>query len=91
MGIQNNLPLKSLNSLARLRRDYLSNLIIGITGSCGKTTVKEMLYFFLSQFAYSYKSVRGAHVAPSIISCIRSSPTPSTYTWYSIDSEGTGS
>lgn len=82
--IRTSSPLKSLNSLARLRRDYLSNLIIGITGSCGKTTVKEMLYFFLSQFAYSYKSPKSYNNNIGLPLSILNQPISSKYSVYEL-------
>ena len=82
--IRTSSPLKSLNSLARLRRDYLSNLIIGITGSCGKTTVKEMLYFFLSQSAYSYKSPKSYNNNIGLPLSILNQPISSKYSVYEL-------
>ncbi len=42
---------KALGDLARHIRRRLSARIIGITGSCGKTTVKEMCYHLISKTA----------------------------------------
>ncbi len=77
-------PLKSLNSLARLKRNHLSNLIIGITGSCGKTTVKEMLYFFLSYFAKSYKSPKSYNNNIGLPLSILNQPLTSKYSVYEL-------
>ncbi len=82
--IRTSSPLKSLNSLARLRRDYLSNLMIGITGSCGKTTVKEMLYFFLSHFAHSYKSPKSYNNNIGLPLSILNQPISSKYSVYEL-------
>ncbi len=42
--------LEALWEIARRVIDYYSPFRIGITGTCGKTTVKEMLYTILSNF-----------------------------------------
>jgi len=41
--------LRALADLARAARDRLACPVIGVTGSCGKTTVKEMLGHILSR------------------------------------------
>ncbi len=82
--IRTSSPLKSLNNLARLRRDRLSNLIIGITGSCGKTTVKEMLYFFLSHFANTYKSPKSYNNNIGLPLSILNQPINSKYGVYEL-------
>ena len=88
--IRTSSPLKSLNSLARLRRDYLSSLMIGITGSCGKTTVKEMLYFFLSHFANSYKSPKSYNNKIGLPLSILNQPISSKYSVYELGMNKTG-
>ncbi|PSG87341.1 UDP-N-acetylmuramoyl-tripeptide--D-alanyl-D-alanine ligase [Aurantibacter aestuarii] len=46
--------LKTLQELARYHRNYLNIPIIGLTGSNGKTTTKELIYAVISQ---SYKTI----------------------------------
>ena len=45
--------LSSLNNLARVTRDYSPAQIIGITGSVGKTTLKNLLSFSLKNSVLS--------------------------------------
>lgn len=47
--------LRALQKVAKHHRDQFSYPVIGITGSLGKTTIKEWLYFLLSD---DYKVVR---------------------------------
>ena len=42
-------PIFSLLNIAKQKRDLFKGKIIGITGSVGKTSVKENLYYFLSK------------------------------------------
>ena len=48
-----------LHDLANVKRFLLNkNFFIGITGSSGKTTLKEMIYDVLKKFGTSYKSIK---------------------------------
>ena len=50
---------KFLHDLAKVKRFLLNkNFFIGITGSSGKTTLKEMIYDVLKKFGTSYKSIK---------------------------------
>ena len=49
-------PLKFLNKLASYIRKKNNSIFIGITGSYGKTTLKSMLQFFLSNYEKTYSS-----------------------------------
>ena len=49
-------PLKYLNKIASYIRKKNNSIFIGITGSYGKTTLKSMLQFFLSNFKKTYSS-----------------------------------
>ncbi len=40
---------KTLTLIAKLYRHYFSGLVIGLTGSCGKTSTKEMITHILNQ------------------------------------------
>lgn len=46
------------DSAKKIRKNLDNNIFIGITGSSGKTTVKEMLFNFLSKYKKSYKSIK---------------------------------
>ena len=46
----------ALNKLAKVTRDMTSAKIIGITGSVGKTTLKNLISFGLEVFGKTYKS-----------------------------------
>tara|TARA_B100000029_G_scaffold216599_1_gene214405 strand:- start:2640 stop:5492 length:2853 start_codon:yes stop_codon:yes gene_type:complete len=46
----------SLNNLAKITRNHSSASIIGITGSVGKTTLKNLLSFSLTNYGKVYKS-----------------------------------
>jgi len=46
----------SLNSLAKITRDNCTAQIIGITGSVGKTTLKNLVAFILKNYGKSYHS-----------------------------------
>ena len=46
----------SLNSLAQTTRDNSSAQIIGITGSVGKTTLKNLIGFILKNYGKTYHS-----------------------------------
>ncbi len=45
-----------LNHFAKLKRDYSSSKIIAITGSAGKTSLKELIKDLLQDFAKTYSS-----------------------------------
>lgn len=47
-------PLKELNKMATFARKRLKGTVIGITGSVGKTTAKEMLYTTLENQGEAY-------------------------------------
>ena len=47
---------QALLELAKFRRSQISGEVIAITGSVGKTTIKEALYFVLKNFRKSYVS-----------------------------------
>ena len=49
-------PLKFLNKTASYIRKKNNSIFIGITGSYGKTTLKSMLQFFLSNYEKTYSS-----------------------------------
>ena len=58
----------ALGDLAKYYRQKLSSKIIGITGSNGKTTTKEMVYHLLSCFgptARSQKAITTSLASPS--------------------------
>ena len=63
--------LSSLNNLARVTRDYSPAQIIGITGSVGKTTLKNLLSFSLKNYGrvhsspYSYNNKYGVPLSLS--------------------------
>ncbi len=46
----------SLNNLAKLNREYTLAQIIGITGSVGKTTLKNLVGFALKNYGKTYQS-----------------------------------
>jgi len=48
--------LRSLSNLAKVTRNFSSSCIIGITGSVGKTTLKNLLSFALRNYGKSYHS-----------------------------------
>ena len=48
--------LSSLNNLAKITRDNTSSKIIGITGSVGKTTLKNLIAFALKNYGKVYHS-----------------------------------
>ena len=50
--------LSSLNDLAKVTRDNTSAQIIGITGSVGKTTLKNLISFALKNYGKVYHSPR---------------------------------
>ena len=50
--------LTSLNALAKMTRDYTSAEIIGITGSAGKTTLKNLISFALENYGKVQSSPR---------------------------------
>ena len=50
--------VKALADIAKANRNEFSGLVLSITGSCGKTSTKEMLVSILSQFA-KVSSTRG--------------------------------
>ena len=56
--------LAALQRLAERHRDEFNIPIIGITGSNGKTMVKEWLYQLLSGVGLSQEAVSGQHVEP---------------------------
>ena len=58
--------------------------MIGITGSCGKTTVKEMLFFFLSRFANTYKSPKSYNNNIGLPLSILNQPITSKYGVYEL-------
>jgi len=47
--------LKALTDYAKLKRDRFKGKVLAITGSCGKTTVKELIYSVLS---YKYNVLK---------------------------------
>jgi len=49
-------PLKFLNKIASYIRKKNNSIFIGVTGSYGKTTLKLMLQFFLSNYERTYSS-----------------------------------
>ncbi len=51
-------PISFLNKYARLKRQNSNAMILGITGSAGKTTLKNMLYNLLNIFGDTYASPR---------------------------------
>ncbi len=52
-----NSSIQFIKDLAKINRLILDkSFFIGITGSSGKTTLKEMLYSVLSKFEFTYKS-----------------------------------
>ena len=51
-------PVGFLNKYARLKRQNSNAMILGITGSAGKTTLKNMLYNLLNIFGDTYASPR---------------------------------
>lgn len=48
--------LKAYQKIANLVRHKLNSFVIGITGSSGKTSTKEIAYAFFKQFQNTYKS-----------------------------------
>ena len=48
--------VRALGDLARHRRKRLSSLMIGVAGSAGKTTTKELIYHLLSSVLPAYRS-----------------------------------
>jgi len=48
--------VRSLGDLARKKRENLSSLLIGVAGSAGKTTTKEIIYHLLSKVMSAYRS-----------------------------------
>ena len=48
--------LSSLNNLAKITRDYSPATIVGITGSVGKTTLKNLISFSLENYGKTYHS-----------------------------------
>jgi UDP-N-acetylmuramoyl-tripeptide--D-alanyl-D-alanine ligase len=48
--------LKALGDLASLWREKLNSIFVAITGSCGKTTTKELTYNILSKFLKTAKN-----------------------------------
>ncbi|MBD1371684.1 UDP-N-acetylmuramoyl-tripeptide--D-alanyl-D-alanine ligase [Hazenella sp. IB182357] len=57
---------EALFRLARYERAKLRTLFIGITGSSGKTTTKDMLASILRQRYYTYRSIASYNVASVI-------------------------
>ncbi len=51
-------PLIFLNKFANFKRDNCNAKIIGITGSAGKTSLKDLLYKILTKFDDTYASPR---------------------------------
>ena len=49
-------PLNFLNDFANLKRKYSNAKIIGITGSAGKTTLKDVLFTLLENYKDTYAS-----------------------------------
>ena len=82
--IRTNSPLKTLTLLARLKRKNLKGILFGITGSCGKTTVKEMLHFFLSSYSTTYKSPKSFNNKIGLPLSILNQPTNSSYNFYEL-------
>ena len=82
--IRTNSPLKTLTLLARLKRKKLKGILLGITGSCGKTTVKEMLYFFLSSYSTTYKSPKSFNNKIGLPLSILNQPANSSYNFYEL-------
>tara|TARA_Y100000816_G_C26104556_1_gene586465 strand:- start:793 stop:2490 length:1698 start_codon:yes stop_codon:yes gene_type:complete len=59
--------LKFLTNCAKKLRESLSSKIIGITGSCGKTSLKDMLSFTLNKYhktSFSRKSFNNKYGVP---------------------------
>ena len=48
----------ALNIISKTTRDYSNSKIIGITGSSGKTTLKNLLSFILSKYGKTHSSPR---------------------------------
>jgi UDP-N-acetylmuramoyl-tripeptide--D-alanyl-D-alanine ligase len=57
---------RALGDLARWHRDQCPTTVIGITGSNGKTTVKEMLFHILDGVVRSVKSIRSFNNAVGV-------------------------
>ncbi len=51
-------PITFLNQFAKLKRDKSLALIIAVTGSAGKTSLKNLLYKLLQEFGKAYSSPR---------------------------------
>ena len=49
-------PAAAMKTAAKYHRSRLSGTVIGVTGSCGKTTTKELLYSVLSRTAQTARS-----------------------------------
>ena len=47
--------IKCLNTLAQYKREYVDTYFIGVTGSVGKTSTRDMIYSVLSQ---KYKTLK---------------------------------
>ena len=56
--IKVNNPFSFLNHFAKLKRDHSSSKIIAITGSAGKTSLKELIKDLLQNFAKTHSSPR---------------------------------
>ena len=54
--IKFNNPISFLNNFAKLKRENCNTKILAITGSTGKTTLKNMLYSLLQNYASTYAS-----------------------------------
>jgi len=51
-----NSPLEALRKIAARRRESFGGTVIGVTGSVGKTTTKELISYLLSLIAPTYRS-----------------------------------
>ena len=56
--IKINNPISFLNKFATLKRNNSSAKILAVTGSAGKTSLKNMLHFLLEEFGNTYSSPR---------------------------------
>ena len=50
--------LETLGDIARIVREQLDIPIIALTGSCGKTTTREMIYSILSNSWHAYQTLK---------------------------------
>ncbi len=48
--------LRALRELGKFQRSRFKGTVVGVAGSAGKTTTKEMIYHLLSEVGYSYRS-----------------------------------